>query len=409
MNKPNIRFNAFSDSWNNPTIEDLFELRNGYTPSKAVDAFWTNGTIPWFRMEDIRSKGNKLAEAFQKITPEAVKSGGLFKQNSIILATTATIGEHAMLIADSLANQQFTNFKIRKSLECDYLPDFINYAFYKVDEWCLKNTNSGGLLSVDLKGLVKQPFYVPSLLEQNKISSFLRHLESSIECENQKLTSMHQIKSACLQSMFPQEGESVPKVRFKGFNEEWERCNLSDIATFRKGKGYSKSDIESHGTPIILYGSLYTNYNLKISEINSFVNEKVGSYKSEGNEIIVPASGETAEDIARASVVAQKGVILGGDLNIISIDKNSFSPEFVALSITYGQPHKYLTKVAQGKSVVHLHNSDISKICLLCPSLEEQQKIASYFENLDKQISLQTQRLEKLKQIKSACLDNMFV
>lgn len=97
-------------------LKELFELRNGYTPSKAVAEFWDGGTIPWFRMEDIRTNGRILSDSIQHITPEAVKTAGLFDANSFIMATTATIGEHAWLIADSLANQQFTNLKVRKSL-----------------------------------------------------------------------------------------------------------------------------------------------------------------------------------------------------------------------------------------------------------------------------------------------------
>lgn len=95
---------------------EIFEMRNGYTPSKSNNSFWDNGTIPWFRMEDIRENGRILSDAIQHITPEAVKGKGLFEANTFILATTATIGEHALIIADSLANQRFTNLKVRKSL-----------------------------------------------------------------------------------------------------------------------------------------------------------------------------------------------------------------------------------------------------------------------------------------------------
>lgn len=90
-------------------MSEIFEMKNGYTPSKAVTEYWENGIIPWFRMEDIRKNGRILSDSILHITPQAVKGGKLFHANSIILATTATIGEHALIIADSLANQQFTN------------------------------------------------------------------------------------------------------------------------------------------------------------------------------------------------------------------------------------------------------------------------------------------------------------
>lgn len=105
---PEIRFKGFTDEWQQAKVREVFTLGNGYTPSKANTAFWTKGTIPWFRMEDIRENGRVLSDSIQHVTPEAVKSSGLFPAGSIIVSTTATIGEHALLIADSLANQQFT-------------------------------------------------------------------------------------------------------------------------------------------------------------------------------------------------------------------------------------------------------------------------------------------------------------
>lgn len=112
---------------------------------------------------------------------------------------------------------------------------------------------------------------------------------------------------------------NIPKLRFPEFKGEWEEKKLSDIASFSKGKGYTKNDLVKNGTPIVLYGRMYTKYETVISDIDTFVNLQEGSIISKGGEIIVPASGETAEEISRASVVKNKGIILGGDLNIISL------------------------------------------------------------------------------------------
>ena len=406
---PQIRVNGFTDEWQSPTIESVFELRNGYTPSKAVKEFWEGGNIPWFRMEDIRINGGILKDAIQHITPLGVKGAGLFEKNSIILATTATIGEHAMLIADSLANQQFTNFKVRKSLSDSYIANFIYYSFFCIDEWSKKNTNSGGLLSVNIPLLIKQPFYTPSKEEQKQIASYFIHLDELITASTSRLASLKQVKEASLQAMFPQEGETVPKIRFKGFEGEWMKVKLGDVANFSKGNGYSKNDLQEFGHPIILYGRLYTKYQTLISEVDTYASIKNDTVFSKGNEIIMPASGETPEDIARASAVQVENIILGGDLNVMRFDLAKYSTLFIALAITYTKAHYDLSKVAQGKSVVHLQNKEIGNAEIMLPSFAEQQKIASYFTALDKQITLQSQRLEKLKQIKTACLDKMFV
>lgn len=159
-------------------MNEVFDMRNGYTPSKAKAEYWEGGTIPWFRMEDIRENGRILSDSIQHITMEGVKKGNLFPANSFILATTATIGEHALLIADSLANQQFTNLTVCKSLSDRLLIKFVFHYMFIVDEWCKKNINVSGFASVDMNKFKKLEFPIPSLEEQHRIVSILDRFES---------------------------------------------------------------------------------------------------------------------------------------------------------------------------------------------------------------------------------------
>ena len=162
------------------TLGEVFEMRNGYTPSKSHSEFWEGGTIPWFRMEDIRKNGRKLSDSILHITDKGLKGKGLFDKGTFILATTATIGEHALLIVDSLANQRFTNLKIRKSLVNSLLVDFVFYYLFIVDEFCKRHTNKSGFESVDMKALSKMPFPIPPLSTQRRIVSILDRFESLV-------------------------------------------------------------------------------------------------------------------------------------------------------------------------------------------------------------------------------------
>lgn len=159
-------------------MSEVFDMKNGYTPSKAKAEYWEGGTIPWFRMEDIRENGRILSDSIQHITMEGVKKGKLFPANSFLLATTATIGEHALVIADSLANQQFTNLTVRKSLSDRLLIKFVFHYMFIVDEWCKKNINVSGFASVDMNKFKKLEFPIPSLEEQHRIVSILDRFES---------------------------------------------------------------------------------------------------------------------------------------------------------------------------------------------------------------------------------------
>ena len=200
---------------------------------------------------------------------------------------------------------------------------------------------------------------------------------------------------------------NVPKLRFPGFTEDWEQRKLGEIATFSKGNGYSKSDLVSDGNPIILYGRLYTNYETTIKNIDTFAEIKDKSVISQGGEVIVPASGESAEDISRAAVVENQGIIIGGDLNVIKIQE-LIDPTFLALTISNGEQQKELSKRAQGKSVVHLHNSDLKGVDLIFPMIKEQKEISSFFEKLDDVITLHQRKLENLKLKKKALLQKLF-
>lgn len=197
-----------------------------------------------------------------------------------------------------------------------------------------------------------------------------------------------------------------PKIRFKGYTDEWEQRKLRDIAEFSKGSGYSKGDLIESGTPIILYGRLYTKYETSISEVDTYVEAKDGSVYSKGGEVIVPASGETAEDIARAATVDKSGVILGGDLNVVSPNED-INSAFLAISISHGNSQRELAKKAQGKSVVHIHNEEIKNLVVPFPAKAEQNKIVEYFSNLDNLITLHHRKYEETQKLKKYMLQKM--
>lgn len=199
-----------------------------------------------------------------------------------------------------------------------------------------------------------------------------------------------------------------PQIRFKRFHGVWIPYTLGEMVTFSKGSGYSKTDLCKEGNPIILYGRMYTKYESVIDTVDTFVIPKNNSVYSTGGEVIIPGSGESPEDISVASTVKNAGVILGGDLNILKFDTKLYDPTFMAMAITYSPTRMQLSVFAQGKTIVHLRNSDIAKGYVYFPHIEEQKVIARYVSSLDTQISTASSRLASLKQVKEASLQAMF-
>ena len=167
-------------------LHELFVMKNGYTPSTTNKAYWADGNIPWFRMEDIREKGRILSDSLQKITDEAVKGGRLFPVNSIIVATSATIGEHALITVPHLSNQRFTSLALKPEFTTRLDMKFVFYYCFVLDDWCRNNTTTSSFASVDMNGFKKFLFPVPPLEVQREIVKVLdtfTKLEAELEAE----------------------------------------------------------------------------------------------------------------------------------------------------------------------------------------------------------------------------------
>lgn len=201
--------------------------------------------------------------------------------------------------------------------------------------------------------------------------------------------------------------EKKPAIRFENYTEDWEQRKLKEVADFSKGQGYTKSDLKETGTPIILYGRLYTKYQPIIRDVDTYADVIDGAVFSKGGEVILPSSGETAEDIAIAASVEKSGFLLGGGLNIVFPHKELQSA-FLAIEISSGEPHNDLAKKAQGKSIVHLYNEDLKEVTISFPTREEQAQISTYFDTLDRLITLHQRNYEQMVATKESMLDKLF-
>ena len=196
-------------------------------------------------------------------------------------------------------------------------------------------------------------------------------------------------------------------MRFTEFSGEWKEELLDRIATLSKGIGIPKEQLSEDGDPCILYGELYTKYK---SEIIKQVESKTdidGSKlkRSKANDVIIPCSGETAVDIATARCVPFDSILLGGDLNVISLHK--YDGAFMSYQLN-GKRKYDSARVAQGVSVVHLYGEHLKTIKTYNPTLPEQQKIAILLSLLDERIATQNKIIEDLKKLKCAIIEKLY-
>lgn len=356
------------------TMEEVFEIRNGYTPSKNNPDFWEGGTIPWFRMEDIRQNGRILSDAIQHITPAAIKGKGLFPANSIIIATTATIGEHALVIADSLANQQFTNLTVRKSLSACLLPKFVFYYMFVIDEWCKKNVNAGNFASVDMKRFKKLEFPLPPIEVQteivhilDKLTSLEAELEADLDCRKRQYE-YYRDKLLSFDNVGDQE-------------VEWKK--MSEVGTFIRGKRFVRTDIVEEGVPCIHYGDIYTYYGLTATKAKTYLKpEKAEKMKfASKNDVVIVGAGENNMDIG-------VGVAWLSDEEVAIHDacyifKSKMNPRFVSHYLRGSNYHLQIKKyVCEGK-ICSISSKSIGRSLIPVPSLSEQERIANILDRFE--------------------------
>lgn len=256
--------------------------------------------------------------------------------------------------------------------------------------------------------------------EENAIASYFTSLDSQISAATSHLASLKQMKAASLQAMFPQEGETVPKIRFKGFEGEWKKVKFSETFEFLKNNSLSRAELSNEGDIVnVHYGDVLIKYgdllNIQNEELTYIIDNQIGNtlYNSchlQNGDIIIADAAEdnTVGKCSEIVNICNKRVVSG--LHTIPCRPlNRFAQGYLGHYINSESYHNQLLPLIQGSKISSISKKTLSQTIVLVPCIEEQKCIGNYFTSLDRQISLQSQRLEKLKQIKSACLDKMFV
>ena len=343
-------------------LSELFKTKNGYTPSKGNKEFWENGNIPWFRMDDIRQNGGILSHALQNVTEKAVK-GELFPENSLIVATTATIGEHALITVPSLANQQFTCLSLKEEYKNQFVIKFLYYYCFKLDEYCKKNLNQGSLASVDRGKFSKFKFPLPPLPIQQEI---VRILDT-----------------------------------FTNFTAELTDKLNAELTARRKQYEYYRDELLKTGEQVSLYEvAQYSKDRILASEltdenyvgVDNLLPNKQGKIKSEHTPIEGKFTGFVKGDILIGNIRPYLKKIwfsdcVGGTngdvLTIRVIDKERVLPRFLYFALSTESFFNYDMNNAKGAKMPRGDKKAVMNYQFYLPSLEIQEKVVSILETFD--------------------------
>lgn len=421
--KPKILFKGFEDEvWISSQFEEIFELIKNNSLSRAELS--SEGRIGNIHYGDVLVKyGECLDTSSDSITyirndeiGEDLYRRGALKSGDIIFADAAednTVGKCSELICND--EEQIVSglhtIACRPKIEITkrYLGYYLNSNAYH--NQLLPHIQGTKVSSISRKAIVTTSIVYPFAQRvQELIATYFYRLDNLISTSISRLASLKQVKEASLQAMFPQKGETVPKIRFKGFEGEWKKVKLSSFAKRIKRKN---SCMEST-LALTIASALglvsqndYFNNSVVGANIRNYYLLKRGEFaynKSYSNGY--PFGSVKRLDRYEQGILSTLYIVFTIDDSISS----DYLTHFFDTTLWHNDVAERAAEGARNHGLLNISAEDFLDIAIWKPrSIEEQQHIASYFTSLDKQIALQTQRLEKLRQIKAACLDKMFV
>jgi len=321
-------------------VSDLFELRNGYTPSKSVSSYWEGGNIPWFRMEDIRNNGRVLKSSLKYIHHTALKKGGVFPENSIIVATSATIGEHALIKVPFLCNQRFTSLTVKSKYKNKVSVKFLFYYGFILDEWCKNNTTKSIFASVDMKGFKSFTFPIPSLEVQNAIVDIL-----------DKFTKL-EAELAARRAQYEYYRNSL----FENLNGGGAEIlgNLVRIKNGKSYKGFNSGDVPVYGSGGIMTYIDHSAY--------------------DGSSVLIPRKGSLGNIFYTDTPFWNVDTIF-----YTEIDQSKIVPKY----LYYALHVQNLSELNTAGGVPSLTQTVLKRVRIPLPPLAEQERIVSILDTFD--------------------------
>lgn len=370
-------------------LGEVCNIKNGYTPSTKNPYFWDNGNLPWFTLEDIRKNGRVLNDAIKHITPAGLKKGGLFPKDSVIISTTATIGEFALITTDFLCNQQITCISIKEAFRNILLPKFLFFLSADIGRWCKKNVNGGGSLQIiSTSKLINLTIPIPSLEEQKRIVGILDTFTDSIENLKQQIAQRRKQFEFYRDQLLDLEGKANEDIKM-----------LEDYCTMVKGNGVQKTDFVDDGIGCIHYGQIYTHYGSFTYTTNKFVSKEVfeKARKASKGDIIMTDTSENVEDICKSvAYLGEEDIAVSNHALIIKHEQN---PKFLSYSTQTNSFFKQKQKCAYGVKVTGIKPEHLAKFKIYLPPLSEQQRIVSLLDTFEASISnLEAQLEQRQKQ-----------
>ena len=409
---PAIRFNGFVDAWEQRKLGDIGDITKlaGFEFTKYV-SYSDEGEIIALRGLNVKNGGLILDEVkyIDKSDFSKLNRSKLYK-NDILLTYVGTVGQLALVPQDDKYYLAPNVARIRMDKTINPLfvsQQMSSFTFYNKVILPLIATSSQPALSME--NVRKFMIWVPNEAEQDLIGHFFKQLDDTIALHQSKLLKLKNIKKAMLEKMFPKNGSTIPEIRFAGFTEPWEQHRFGALAQIRRGLTYSPANVRNDGVRV-LRSSNINGDTFVLKDDDVFVEPKAVNIDFvKENDILITAANGSSRLVGKHALVKNTGrkVVHGGFMLVATAEE----PEFINSLMSSQWYEKFINiYVAGGNGAIgNLSKSDLEEQSIIAPIVSEQKRIGKFFGCLDNLITIHQSKIEKLQNIKKACLENMFI
>ena len=407
MGKPEIRFKGYTDEWEQRKLSEIaLQTYGGGTPKTANEEFW-KGNIPWIQSSDLIEEQLFNVKPRKYISQEAISKSAtkLVPQNSIAIVTRVGVGKLAFMPFSYATSQDFLSLSDLK-IE----PEFAVYALYKMMQLVSNEVQGTSIKGITKDELLAKEILIPGCEEQKKIGAYLHNLDHLITLHQRKCDEIKSLKKFMLQKMFPQNEQKVPEIRFKGFTEAWEQRKFGDYNDLMTGYPFESDKFSEDGIKLVRGMNVKRGYLDFSEDICVKWNSCVGleNYLLKDGDILIQMDGALIGKSYAKIKKNQLPALLVQRVTRARTNNKLASQDFMYQTIQ----RDFLRYIGMNKTetaVPHLSLNDIRNFEIMVPGLAEQNKIGTYFSNLDRLITLHQQKCEELKKIKKFMLQKMFV
>lgn len=409
MAAPKIRFKGFSGDWEQRKLGEVAEIVGGGTPDTTNSEYW-NGDVDWYSPVEI-GKDIYAFSSQRKISEAGLKNSSaklLPADKTILFTSRAGIGDVAILKNPASTNQGFQSLVVNENFDVYFLYS----TGSKIKEYALKNAAGSTFLEISGKALSKMDLYVPTTPEQTAIGNIFRILDDTITLHKRKLDGLKELKKGYLQQMFPQTGERVPRIRFAGFGGDWVERKLGSFGKATGGTSIESEFIEGGRYKVISIGSYSENSTYTEQGLRVEANNKTLPRLLQKNDLTMILNDKTSSGriIGRVLLIDEDDLyVYNQRTERIEVYKDMYDPQFLYQMLNADDIRGKIIRSAQGNTQIYVNWSAISELSYIIPSLPEQIAIGNFFRNIDEQITTQQTKLDKLKKLKAAYLQGMFV